>query len=354
MLYFFRRPVKANIDLAFKSKFPRDFFYGFTEINKHFKVEVSDDGENSRLIRFIHNLFNLILSKFSLFSTSLIPLIPQFKKIQKANILFATVDSYGLALSIMKTVGFFKKQKIIYNTIGICDNLVESPNIAPLYTKLLSQVNLFISGASKTECLKMAKMLKFPVEKFKFIPFGIDTDYFKQTENINDGYILIIGADKKRDWDLYKKLFFWFPKISFIVITHPNLISFKIPNNVSVVYNQTIDKVKQYIARSSFLVILSKQNYHFAGQSTAFRGMSMAKPVIFTNSYGVFEYNFKNGYECFLVDPNNRDQLKKYVSKLLRDKMLRLRMGVLARDKIVKELSIKHYAKKLIKSFKRV
>ncbi len=350
--YFFRRVVKPSIKLSLKGTYPKDFFYGCTNLTNDFNVYVTDICEKSKIHHIFHRLANTVLEKKYNISVSLVSVIVQLTKIKNKDILFATVDSYGVALSILKSWNLLKDNKFVFNTIGLCDVLLENrdPQLLLRYKRICQYVDLFVSGASLTECKKMSKLLNLPLSKFQFIPFGIDTDYFKSYSDSKEDYVLIIGADRKRDWGLYKILFLSFPKVKFKIITHPGLINV-MPDNVEIIYNLPIGKVKDYINKSLFLVILSKQNYHFAGQSTSFRAMSMSKAVIFTRSFGVDEYKFKNGRDCYLVHPGDWLSLKKYFNKLTKDKKLRETLEKNARKKIIKDLSSKQYNQKLIRLF---
>lgn len=346
--YFFRRPVKNNIRLSEVRMFPKDYFYGFTYLSSKYLLDVSDFAESNKLIHFIQSLINLLFQRFIKMNLSIIPVITQFPSFYKSNYLFCTVDSYGLACAFLKRLGLIKNT-VIFNTIGLCDVLVDNPNLINLYKSLLVNVDIFISGASLTECEVMAKLLNFPRSKFVFVPFGIDTQYFSPMKVKEKNYSLIIGADSKRDWNLYRKLFRSFPNEKFIVITHPNLFKQQPLSNVKVIYNLPIGEVRDYIAEAKTVIILSKQNYHFAGQSTSFRAMSMAKSVIFTKSYGVEEYGFKNNQECIMVSPGDWINLKKSFLKLNNNRQIREKMGLEARAKIIKYLSLKLYTNKLAK-----
>lgn len=353
--YLFRRPVLKDLALAKKNNYPKDFFYGYAEISNKLDLNVCDSPENSKFIKTLHNLSNKYFINSFKHSFSVLPVIAQIKNISLCDIIFATVDSYGLACAYLKSMGLFKKQKIVFNTIGLCDVLSENKNLnIKFYRKILSFVEIFISGASNKECRKMAQLLNFPKYRFIHIPFGIDTEFFNNNKVIQKGYCLVIGADRKRDWDLYHRIFNQFPKINFKIITHRGMYTYPKSSNIDLLYNLPISKVKQYISECNFALILSKQNYHFAGQSTVFRIMSIRKPVIFTDSWGVDEYNFINEKECFLVKPGDEDMIVKYINKIIKNNNIRKKIGYAARKKIVNDLNIIDYSKKLEYLFNRI
>ncbi len=348
--YLFRRPVQQNFKLAQKGKFPLDFFYGFNNLSG-IRTLVSDSCESNKLITVLHQTSGKLFTKLFGLNPSFSTLLLQLPKIRMVDRIFATVDSYGIAMAVFKKLGFLKGKSLVYNTIGLCDILVDNPKLISFYQQLLTVVDMFISGASQTECNKLSQLLKIPINKFKFIPFGIDTGYFFP-KNIREGdYILVIGADRKRDWELYEKIFKRFQHLQFIVITHPDSYQFSTFTNVSFYYNLPISKVRDYIAGCKFSLILSKQNYHFAGQSTAFRIMSMEKPVIVTDSWGVAEYKLISGKDCILVKPETVQAVIDGIKRLNADLSLRRRIGDNARKKIIKDLSLNTYVKQLANVF---
>src|SRR3989344_1112826 len=166
-------------------------------------------------------------------------------------------------------------------------------------------------------------------------------------------YVLVIGADLKRDWYLVKQLAEKFFNLKFVIITLPNLINVELPSNCQVIYNQPIAIVRKYIRNSKFLLIPSFQNYHFAGQSTAFRGMSCAKTVIFTKSFGVSEYKIRNFKQAILIRPSNLSDAIKAFEWINKNEDRLNHIGKKAREYIIKKCSYSSYGKDLSRKILR-
>lgn len=354
ILYLFRRPVKREIKSSNEGNYPHDFFYGFTKISKTFSLEVTDKVFKYKIISAIDQilikiLYSKIKTGVSFFSVLF--LIPEIKK---SDLIFSTVDSYGLPYALYKYIKI-TDVPFIFNTIGLCDTLLESKSklFRKIAKKIMEKSDKIISGASNYECKKLARLLDLPQTKFSFIPFGIDTNYFRPSKKVasKNQYILIIGADPKRDWDLYFKVISALDKIQFIIITNRKIFEHT-PKNAQVYYNLPIDEVRKYIWNSYIVLILSKQNYHFAGQSTILRAMSCAKPVLFTKSYGTEEYGFKNFKNAILAKPNDLDDVIKSLKKIYKNKAKLNSIGEQARKLIVEEYNIDSYSKDLTEVFK--
>ena len=355
ILYVFRRPVTKEIENAYQHDSPRDIFYGLTEINKYCAVKVSDKVFKSRTLLFSQHLLNIFVTKFITLGLSLFPAIYLLKDLNRSDIIFATVDTYGLPIALLKFLKLVRKP-LVFNTIGLYDGLLtmKNPLILYFYQQILRAVDHFVAGGSFQECKKLAKMLKFPLSKFSFIPFGIDTDFFTPKKILSNNEILIIGADPSRDWQLYAKIARNFPQETFRVVTYPYIVKHDMPKNVVFEYNLSYLDLRQRIWEAKYLLILSKFNYHFAGQSTAMRAMSCGKAVIFTESPGVEEYQFQNLVHCLKVPVSDEYAVYKAIHFLNTYQAKRSKIERNARRIIVESYSIEKYGQKLRAVFDQI
>lgn len=356
VFYIFKRKILVDIKNARKGIFPKDFFYGAASLNNNLEISFSDIFFQYQFLKKIQSLLYILLLRLFRIGFSIVTVTSQLQYIKRSDVVFATVDSIGLPLLMLKSLKLIS-QPVIVNTGGLCDSLIESnSNIYIKVSSLLTRrASTIVSGASTYECQQLSRLLTLPLNKFKFIPFGIDTNYFMPGRNkSSQEFILIIGADLKRDWDLVKEVAERFLNFNFLIITIPELIKIPLPNNCKVIYNQPVNKVRKYIIESKFLLILSKQNYHFAGQSTAFRAMSCAKCVIFTRSFGVDEYKIKNYQEAIMVRPSSFSDVKKAIIWISENENRLTQIGKNAREYILNNCnylkSTQSLAKIIIKS----
>lgn len=354
VLYLFRRSVKKNMALANKEIFPHDYFFGYTKLSKSFKKNVSDRILENKILWGLEIYFIRLVLPFTRVGFSLFSIFRHFSDIRKADVVFATADTYGLPLGLLKLCIFRTKSIVLY-TGGVCDAIVESRS--KLYRAFcrhsLKNISLVITGLD-SEGAKLSSILSLPRNKFLRVPYGIDTEYFSPGQSDNKGnYVLAVGADYKRDWNLHKKAAQALRNTEFVFITTPDSVKVNMPKNVKIRYNLSIDEVRDYIRNSRALLALSKQNYRFAGQSTIFRAMACAKPVIFTKSSGVDGYpgleNFRN---CIMVPPSDSASVVKAIKYLSADQNRSEKMGKSARKFILSFSDYKTYTKNLEKVFK--
>ena len=227
VLYIFKRPVLEDMKKAQMGNYPKDFFYGAVNSNNNIEIKVFDNFFQNSLLQKIQSLLYIFLIRLFRIGFSIILVITQIKHVKKTDLVFATVDTVGLPLLMLKTFKIFSKP-VVVNTGGLCDTLLEAKSA--LYTKivsgLLKKASLIISGASFYECRKLSQLLSIPIQRFSFVRFGIDTNYFKPIKQQKTGnYALVIGADLKRDWFLVKQFAEKFHNLKFVILTLPNLIS---------------------------------------------------------------------------------------------------------------------------------
>lgn len=355
VLYLFRRPVERELNKTVAGKYPHDFFYAFTKIDNSITVHVTDKVFKYKLLQLLdHLVIRLLYSKIKTGTAffSVLFLIPQ---IRKADLVFCTVDSYALPYALLKLSKIITTP-FIFNTIGLCDALNEAKSdlFKKIVVKILKSCDRIISGASYFECKKLASVTGLHISKFSFIPFGIDTVYFQPKKvSVKSEFILIVGADPKRDWILYLKIISHLPNIKFVIITNKKAFE-TIPQNVEIYYNLPIEEVRDWIWKSTLILILSKQNYHFAGQSTILRGMSCSKTVIFTASYGTKKYGFKNFKNSVLVPPGGYKEVINAINALYNNRQKLFSIGEQARKLVVKDYNVNSYSQKISATFKRV
>ena len=78
--------------------------------------------------------------------------------------------------------------------------------------------------------------------------------------------------------------------------------------------------------------------------------MYLKTPVISSRVSGIPEL-IHDGFNGFLTEPGNVNQINKKMSELLSDKMLRVKMGEQARKKIEKEFNVENSTRLLINAW---
>ncbi|MFL2548681.1 MAG: glycosyltransferase family 4 protein [Gammaproteobacteria bacterium] len=150
--------------------------------------------------------------------------------------------------------------------------------------------------------------------KIQFIPFGVDTEFWKKQKNNfeKNGYILFIGNDSKRDFDFLKTLIYKFDNIEFVVVTENSNFQNIRNSNVTVIkgsWNKDlIDDIylRNLYTNAKMTIIPLQETLQPSGQSVALQSMSTETPVIITKTQGFWkEDDFKHLKNIYFVKNNN-------------------------------------------------
>lgn len=193
------------------------------------------------------------------------------------------------------------------------------------------------------------------INKTKFIPFGVDTNYFAPMELPISPTILSFG-EKKRD---YQTLLSAWAQLNMkhIVLSIVGVKSVKnlgvkfLPDNVKIFRRVPIDILKKMIAQAMFIIIpLPYYNYSY-GQMSILQSMSMGKLVITTKTPSTVDY-INDEEDAILVNPNDIDDMKSKIMHCLEDPSLVCRIGQNAHVKTVNVFNEKIMAQQIFQFVK--
>ncbi len=157
-------------------------------------------------------------------SFDFIQILSLYHLLRKQDIIVTTCDRCGLVLALFKRLKILNVPQI-YITMGLIDRLqeVRSTNEPPIVLKsIFSCVDRFISYTEEERALLIRYFGLLP-EKIQFFPFSIDTNYFHPLNISQEDFILSIGKDPYRDFqlliDAVKN-----SKVQTLIVTTPNLV----------------------------------------------------------------------------------------------------------------------------------
>ena len=354
VLFIFKRPVENLVRDIKNKKKPCDSVYGMLNISKDYEIIYKDSiYYNNKFFQVIQAPITSLAIYYSNIGFSLIPVICLMRYIRKSDLIFATLDTVGLPLLLLKYLKIIDKP-IVYGTIGLEHNLQikHSKIIRVLYSKLLKTADYIVSVASFDECKRLSNYLNIPLSKFIFCPFGVDQTYFQPTKIKEKNFILSVGADKQRDWKILIESAKYFKLPLVIVSAKGALDSYKVKKGITVYEDLPIENLKRLMLKAKVIVITLKQTSYFTGQTTFFQAMSLGKPVVITRIYPFVDYpKIKNNVNCVLVEPYNKKDLTTRVNNLIDNDKFRDRLGKNAREFILSHYTVEKYAKRTSEIF---
>lgn len=343
ILFLYKKGRKKR--LLNNHDFPSEFFYGYNELKK--------DGYNVKLLEeldFFNQNKNIFLIKLLNISSRVLFDLPikmilgfllnkSYKKLNKFNIIIATTNSLGITLSFLKAIGLVNS-RIIYIYMGL---FTQKPNLLRLYIfkYIFKKVELLTLSNVEYNFLRSL----FINSRVSYLPFGVDANFwFPQEISTKDKpYILAIGNDLSRDWDLLTKS--WEENFPTLKIVSSLPIS-NLKKNIEIIkgnwHSVSLSdlEMRDLYRNSEFIVIPLKETLQPSGQSTCLQAMSCSKAVVLTKIKGIWDQKLmKHKENIFFIEIANEDDLKKSIKTLLKDNYLRDLLGKSGRDYIVNQFN---------------
>jgi len=195
------------------------------------------------------------------------------------------------------------------------------------------------------------KHLPFLLPKCRFIPFGVDSDFFQPLINKKENYVVSIGYAKRdyntllEAWEslsILKK-----PKLIIIGVNDPRRLGVsKIHPAVEFIGKIPISELK-YIVSKSIFVIMPLPYYRYAlGQMTVLQSMSMGKAVIVTKVPSIMDY-ISDGTDALFIKPYNVADMRSKIEYLLDNPNIINFIEKNARNTVLKKFNEKIMAKNI-------
>jgi len=201
------------------------------------------------------------------------------------------------------------------------------------------------------ENLKLKKI--FGEAKVQFIPFGVDTQYFQPQNTEEDNYLLSIGKDPNRDFDLLLNIARFIKEKILLITSKARKQEIEkrwkvIPHNVSIVTDVPLSKIRASISHARLVILPVKENSYSGATTTLLQTMAMGKAVVVTKTGAIKKgYHLEHNKNCILVQPGNKKELLQAIRYLLKNVSSRKNLGDNARKTVQEYLSWENYVHNL-------
>ena len=319
IIYFFVGSRKLRLNSS--ENYAKEFFYSFEYFkSKYPKIEIiefNDVYQYSKLFKKFLYYFDKLLRKLFKFPFFMHELINKqnFTKIINSDILILTNDRIGFSIlpiiiiKKLKSRAFLSKNVFV---LGLFANLSNN-NIQRFFQNRI--LNFYLSSfdnflfIGKSEYELAINFSSKHAEKFHYIPFCVDTEFWSSSVNKKNNDILFIGNDGNRDFNMVMNIAKCLKNYKFIFVTN-NISKEEISlDNVELVrghWNQNIltdTQLKEFYERSILTIIPLKNSIQPSGQSVALQSMSMGTPVLISNTIGFWDHEkFKDNENIFFID----------------------------------------------------
>lgn len=188
----------------------------------------------------------------------------------------------------------------------------------------LRDVDLFVVH-SRHEIDTYSQWLNIPPERFVFVPLSIELQQPNQKEDLDAPFILSMGS-AHRD---YQRLFEAVAELGYPtkIVAGPHAVAgLKIPSNVEILSNLTIEQCHALCQKARINVVPVDNSETASGQVTVLEAMMYGKAVIATDCIGTRDY-IEHGRNGWLVPAHQTEALTQSLQEFWNDAELRNRIG---------------------------
>jgi glycosyltransferase involved in cell wall biosynthesis len=269
-------------------------------------------------------------------------------QLNRFDVIVGTSPAISFALSVCNTIKILNRP-----IVGIYCGLSDF-----IQTWLRRKANSFFLRRtwahlySEAEVEVLLKNLTVPKERLIVNQFGVDLDFWTPDEYSSGEFILSVGNDARRDFNLLVRVA---ARINFPFIIVTKLpIRESIPDNVKILSGKwdsqelSDKKLRDLYRRAKLVVIPLIDSLQPSGQSVCLQAMASGKPVILTETKGLWSKSMiKNCENVLMVPPNDESILLDKINFLLLNDAERNRVGINGYKTVHKEGDIKNFARRL-------
>lgn len=197
--------------------------------------------------------------------------------------------------------------------------------------------------------------LGVPRERIRLIHYSIDQKFFAPRPEVKPrrNVVMSIGESRSRDYDSL------FEAVKGLPLTlevagyghwyareKKSSVRSAIPDNVTMLNHLPQSALRDQYASSQFVVIPVHDMVYSAGATASMEAGSMGRAVIAFSSRGISDYII-DGETGILVEPGNVKAMREAIRSLLANPKEAKRLGDNARQRIIEELNLEAYVRKI-------
>jgi len=336
------------------NNYANDFFYGYRELKNigyNVKFIELESTKTNILDKIIIKIF-----KLPIYSTKALR-YKNFKLMKNSkNLVLINESSFLSFLLFTLVTKYLYKVNVIYFPMGLIDKYKNGNFFTKLYIKFSFIPASKILFIGKGELKSAKKLIDVHKNKYEYIPFSIDTNFWKFNKKVdNDGkHVLFIGNDKNRDFNLLYKIAEKETHLKFTIISEFKSIDFNKLPNVNLISgnwregNLTDLQLMKYYHQANLVILPLLDSSQPSGQSVCLQAMACGTPVIISKTFGFWEdRNYINKKNIYFIKNSNIDNWCNTINVLLSNKFALEEVSINARKLIEKEHNTEKFVKLL-------
>jgi glycosyltransferase involved in cell wall biosynthesis len=208
----------------------------------------------------------------------------------------------------------------------------------------------------------MFLQLGAPEDRVKVIHYSIDQKFFSPSMSVEQipNRIATVGESRSRNYGAL------FQAVKELPVTlevagyghwyareKNNFVNVQLPENVLLSKHLSHFELRDFYARSQFVVIPVQDLVYSAGATVTLEAGAMARAVVAFRSKGITDYII-DGQTGILVEPGNVQAMRDAIQYLLAHPTEAKRLGDNARQRIVQELNLESYVSHIAELLQKV
>jgi glycosyltransferase involved in cell wall biosynthesis len=259
-------------------------------------------------------------------------------RINRFDAVVTTSNDVGLQLGALRAARLLPT-RVVAIVMGLVP--VGTPRTRTLVLRrLLERVTVLSISRGEQAWLKEALG---PAVDVGYLPFGVDHRFWCAGPGANGApYALSVGNDAQRDFDLLARA--WRADLPTLrIVTRRRVPA---APNVQVIEGDWRDRVlsdealRDLVRGAAFVVVPLRETVQPSGQSVTLQAMACGKPVILTDTRGLWDRDLmRSGENCLLVPPGSELELARAVRRLAEDRQLGAALGAAGRRTVEQHFS---------------
>jgi glycosyltransferase involved in cell wall biosynthesis len=269
--------------------------------------------------------------------------------IARADVVFATVDTVGIPLALLRRRRLVARTPVVYASIGLLERLarLRGARLRRSYLRALGEVDAVVAyGAAEADELRAWLGQLSSPPPVHFVPFGVDTALLAPDGRLADLDAVSVGADPQRDYGLLVEAAARTPEVAYAVVASSDQsgVLARAPANVTVQLNASFVASLDVLRRARVVVLPVRDNAYSGGTTVLLQALALGKPVVVSRTRAIADgYGLVDGETCRLVPPGDAAALAAAVRELLADDAAAAALGQRARAHAKRNLGWERY-----------
>lgn len=296
---------------------PKEFFLGYDWLKRMYNVDILEINDlKKKRAPYAVTLLEKILMKFTPFSSFATKLASKRSYLKNFDLIIASNEYVAFSVFILKFC-FLLKTPYVFFVMGMLAKLEKQfdNKLARMFYKFLlsrARAAIFLGEGEFSFANSFFNDMK---HKNYFLPFSVDTSFWKNSlvsKSMN--YILFIGNDKNRDYNMLIKIAQANPSFRFVAISK-KIKAKGNPPNLEIINGDWKDEllsdqqIREYIIGSKFVILPLKETIQPSGQSVAMQAMACKRAVLISYTKGFWHSeHFRDKWNIrFVMHPRVQD-----------------------------------------------